>query len=124
VALLVTVANVLVSVLYMVGYSYFINPGHEKQYYDDHIQIAAPYCSIVAGIPLMFLAGRWVSSWWRGEFGIKSALVVWLAYAVIDIAILLAAGVTSKIAILVTMSLLTKLGSIYLGAVSRVAHQG
>jgi hypothetical protein len=51
VALLVMIVNVVVSVLYMVVYSYVIDPGHDKQYYDDHIQIAAPYCSIVAGIP-------------------------------------------------------------------------
>jgi hypothetical protein len=43
----------------MVVYSYVINPGHEEKYYHDHIQVAAPYCSIVAGIPLMFLAGWW-----------------------------------------------------------------
>jgi hypothetical protein len=116
VALLVMVANVVVSILYMVVYSYLIDPGHEKPYYNDHIQVAAPYCSIVAGIPLMFLAGWWVGGWWRGEFAVKSALVVWLAYAVIDIAIVGAAGVTSKVAVLVAVSLITKLASIYLGA--------
>jgi len=116
VALLVMVVNVVVSVLYMVVYSYVIDPGHDKQYYDDHIQVAAPYCSIVAGIPLMFLAGLWVGGWWQNEFAIKSALVVWLAYAVIDIAILLGAGVSSKIAVLVAVSLLTKLASVYAGA--------
>jgi hypothetical protein len=101
----------------MVVYSYLIDPGHEPQYYNDHIQAAAPYCSIVAGIPLMFLAGRWIGRWWQGEFAIRSALVVWLAYAIVDIAILVGAGITSKIAVLAAISILTKLGSIYLGAV-------
>src|SRR5262245_4091148 len=99
VALLVLVVNVAASILYMVVYSYAINPGHEEQYYKDHIQVAAPYCSIVAGIPLMFLAGWWVSGWWEGEFAVKAALTVWLVYALIDIAILLAAGMTTKVAI-------------------------
>lgn len=54
-ALLAMIANIVVSVLYMVVYSYLIDPGHEKEYYDAHIQVAAPYSSIVAGIPLMFL---------------------------------------------------------------------
>ena len=116
VAVLVTVANVAASILYMVVYSYLIDPGHEKEYYDAHIQIAAPYCSIVAGIPLMFLAGWWVGSWWQGEFAVKSALVVWFAYAVIDLSIVLAAGLTSRMAILVAVSLVTKLAAIYLGA--------
>jgi hypothetical protein len=117
VALLVMVANVVVSVLYMVVYSYLIDPGHEKQYYDDHIQIAAPYCSIVAGVPLMFLAGWWISGWWEGEYAIRSAVIVWLAYAVIDVSIMLAAGLTSRIALLVAVSLITKLAAIYFGAV-------
>src|SRR5688572_28506571 len=117
IAVLVMIANIAVSVLYMVVYSYLIDPGHEKEYYDAHIQIAAPYCSIVAGIPLMFLAGWWVGGWWQGEFALKSALVIWLVYAVIDIAILLAAGVTSRIAVLVAISLVTKFAAIYFGAV-------
>ena len=117
VALLVMVANVAVSILYMVIYGYVIDPGHEPQYYNDHIQVAAPYCSIVAGIPLMFLAGWWVGGWWQGELGVKSGLVVWLAYAVIDLAIVLAAGgMTSSIAMLVGASLVTKLAAIYLGS--------
>ena len=116
IALLVMVANIVASVLYMVVYSYLINPGHEKEYYDAHIQVAAPYCSIVAGIPLMFLAGWWVGGWWRGEFAVKSALVIWLAYAVIDLAIAMAAGLTSSMAILVAVSLVTKLAAVYFGA--------
>src|SRR5687768_13992240 len=116
VAVLVTVANVAASILYMFVYGYIIDPGHEKEYYDAHIQIAAPYCSIVAGIPLMFLAGWWVGGWWQGEFAVKSALVIWFTYAVIDVAILLAAGLTSRMAILVAISLLTKLAAVYLGA--------
>jgi hypothetical protein len=117
VALLVLVVNVAVSILYMVVYGHLIDPGHEEQYYHDHIKVAAPYCSIVAGIPLMFLAGWWVGGWWESEFAVKAALVVWLAYALIDIGVLLAAGLTARIAVLVTVSLLTKLAAVYMGAV-------
>ena len=116
IAVLVMAANIAVSVLYMVVYSYLINPGHEKEYYDAHVQVAAPYCSIVAGIPLMFLAGWWVGGWWQGEFAVKSALVIWFAYAAIDIVIVLAAGLTPTTAILVAVSLVTKLAAVYLGA--------
>jgi hypothetical protein len=99
VALLVMVLNVAMSFLYMVVYGYLINPGHPKEYYDEHIKIAAPYCSIVAGMPLMFLAGLWVAGWGgpQGQLGVKAALVVWLAYAVIDLSIVLAAGCTSTV---------------------------
>ena len=116
VALLVLVVNVALSFLYMVVYSYLIDPGHEEQYYRDHIKVAAPYCSIVAGIPLMFLAGWWVGGWWEGAFAVKAALVVWLTYVLIDIGVLLAAGLTPRVAVLFAVSFLTKLAAVYLGA--------
>lgn len=116
VALLVLVVNVALSILYMVVYGHLIDPGHEEQYYHDHIKVAAPYCSIVAGIPLMFLAGWWVGVWWEGVFAVKAALVVWLTYALIDVGVLLAAGLTPRIAVLSAVSLLTKLAAVYLGA--------
>jgi len=118
VALLVMVANVLVSVLYMVVYGHLIDPGHEQAYYDAHIQVAAPYSSIVAGIPLMFLAGYWISGWWEGKFAVESALTVFLIYALIDFTVIMAAGFTSRIGVLFAISFATKLAAIYVGAVT------
>lgn len=115
VALLVMVVNVGGSILYMVVYGHLIDPGHEEQYYRDHIRVAAPYCSIVAGIPLMFLAGWWVGGWWEGELGTNAALAVGLTYALIDIAVLLSAGMTVRIAVLFAVSILTKLAAVYVG---------
>jgi hypothetical protein len=120
VAVMVMLANVTASVLYMVVYSYVIDPGHEPKYYNDHIQIAAPYCSIAAGIPLMFLAGWWVAGWWQRKPGIKAALLVWLAYTVIDLAVLLAVGVTLTLAIPFVVSVASKLSAAYFGARMRV----
>jgi hypothetical protein len=109
-ALGVMAVNVAVSILYMVVYSYAIDPGHEKAYYEAHVRIAAPYCSIVAGIPLMFLVGWWV--------GMRSAIVVWLVYTFIDVAVLASSGPTWRIGALVAVSLLTKLVAAYLGALA------
>ncbi|MFN0022213.1 MAG: hypothetical protein ACKVP0_28525 [Pirellulaceae bacterium] len=120
VALLVLVANVAASVLYMVVYGHVIDPGHESQYYNDHIQVAGPYCSIVAGIPLMFLAGWWVAGWWQRTPGVKAALCVWLAYVAIDLAVILAVGVTFTVGILFIVSFATKLAAAYFGALLRV----
>jgi hypothetical protein len=122
VAVLVLVANVAASVLYMVVYSYVINPGHTPQYYNDHIQVAGPYCSIVAGIPLMFLAGWWVADWWRPALGVRAAWIVWLAYAVIDLAVLLAAGMSMRVGLLFVASFVTKLAAVHFGARLRVAR--
>ncbi len=127
VGLLVLVVNIAMSVLYMVVYGHLINPGHPKEFYDEHIKVAAPYCSIVAGVPLMFLAGLWVAGWMGtggtggagGPLGVKAALVVWLSYAIIDLGLMLAAGwggMTPKICVLVGVSVLTKLAAVYAGA--------
>src|SRR5688572_25194576 len=109
-ALGVMAVNVAVSILYMVVYSHAIDPGHEKAYYEAHVRIAAPYCSIVAGIPIMFLVGWWV--------GMRPAIVVWLVYALVDVAVVAASGPTWRIGALVAVSLVTKLVSAYLGALA------
>ena len=123
VALLVMVANIAASILYMVVYGHVIDPGHEPQYYHDHIQVAGPYCSIVAGIPLMLLAGWWVAGWSQGKAGVRAALVVWLAYAVIDLSVLVAAGMTMRVGILFAVSFVTKLAAAWCGAWIRVRRQ-
>ena len=122
VAILVLVANVACSILYMVVYSYVIDPGHDPQYYNDYIQVAGPYCSIVAGIPLMFLAGWWVAGWWRRALGLRGAWIVWLAYTVIDLSVLLAAGMSMRVGLLFAVSFATKLAAIYFGARLRLAR--
>ena len=109
-ALGVMAANVAASILYMVVYSHVIDPGHDKAYYEAHVRIAAPYCSIIAGIPLMFLAGWWVGSW--------PAMLVWLIYALVDIAVVAASGLTPNMAVMVAISLITKLAAAYLGGVA------
>jgi len=120
VAVLVLILNVAMVFVYMVVYGHLINPGHPNEYYQEHVKIAAPYCSIVAGMPLFFLAGLWVAGWWEGQGGVKAALVMWLAYTIIDLAVSLAMGLaaamTPKLAVLVASSHLTKLAAVYLGA--------
>ena len=106
----VMVTNVAISFLYMVVYGHVIDPGHDQAYYNAHIQKAGPWCSLVAGIPLMFLVGRWV--------GMQPALIVWLIYTVVDLAIVVAWGATSRIGVVVALSYLTKLGAAYLGALA------
>ena len=127
VAVLVLVANVAASILYMVVYSYVIDPGHDAQYYNDHIQVAGPFGSIVAGIPLMFLAGWWVAGWWRRAPGVRAAWIVWLAYTVIDLAVLLAAGMSMGVGLLFVVSFATKLTAVQFGArlrIERAAEPG
>ena len=120
VSLLALVSNVIASVLYMVIYGYVIDPGHDPKYYQDHIQVAGPYCSIIAGIPIMFFAGWWVAGWWRRSLGVRGALTVWFVYGVIDLSLLLIAGLSMNVAILFVVSFATKLAAVYWGATTRL----
>jgi hypothetical protein len=113
-ALGVMAVNVAISILYMVVYSYVIDPGHDKAYYEAHVKIAAPYSSIVAGIPLMLFVGWWV--------GLRPAIVVWLIYAVLDVAMVAASGPTFRTGVLMAVSLLTKLVAVWLGALTAGAR--
>jgi hypothetical protein len=125
-ALAVLVVNVAISVLYMVVYSYLIEPGHDNAFYQAHVQFAAPYSSIVAGMPLMYLAGRWIGRRAPAGSAITSALSVWLIYAVIDLAALIPAA-TARLVPLVVISLVTKLAASFLGGVAakrRTANSG
>lgn len=114
----ILVVNVGLTVAYMFFYSYLVNPGHDERFYQEHVQIAAPYCSIVFGVPLFYFVCRWLGVRWEKDFAGTAAILVWLVYALIDAAILFASGLTLKIAGLMTISLLTKLISAYFGGLS------
>lgn len=114
-ALGVMILNVLIHVLYMVVYGYVIDPGHDEAYYQAYAQLRAPYSSIVAGMPLMFLAGRWIGTKFPKGNSVKAALLVWLVYFLIDFAVVVAVGALAQIALLFVASFATKLVAAYLG---------
>jgi len=118
-AITVMIINVAIHILYMVAYSYVINPGHDAAYYQAHAQVSAPYSSIVVGMPLMFLACRWIGRKFAARFVITAALLVWLVYFLIDITVvLLAAELSSRLALILLVSFVTKFAAAYLGGLA------
>jgi hypothetical protein len=117
-ALLCMVVNVVLSILYIAFYSYFINPGHDERFYQEYAGIAAPYCSIISGIPVFYFVCRWIGGKWESNFAVKAALLVWLVYALIDLSALTAAGWTIQLAVLSLVSMTTKLIAAYFGGIS------
>jgi cytochrome c biogenesis factor len=117
-AIFILIVNVSLSVAYMVFYSYLINPGRDEQFYQEHIKIAAPYCSIFFGIPLFYFVCRWIGGRWEREFAVKASIFVWIVYLLIDVAVLAAAGLTLKTVVPTAISLTTKLVSAYFGGIS------
>lgn len=100
-ALFAEILLIASTIIYMVLYSYLINPGHPKEFYEQHINSAAPWLSIFCGIPIFFLLASWLAR--RAAKSpvpatnirtsiIASAIGFWLIWALIDNSIMLAAG--------------------------------
>ena len=117
VALAIMVVNVLISVLVMVVYSYLIDPGHERAFYDAAARRIAPWSSVVFGAPLFFFAVRWLTRRRPDRKAMAFAATCFGFYAAVDIAVLLgeASWVASTVAI-AALSLVTKLIGALAGA--------
>ncbi len=129
-AVLVLVINVVVSLIVIETNVFLINPGRDDAYYQEYAETVAPYSSIIAGVPLMFLMCRRVGGWWEADFAIKAAILVWLVYAVIDVLVLLGAvmsvGVPTRMIVLTAISVTTKFAAAYFGGIvgSRRVQKG
>lgn len=117
-ALIVLIGNVGIHVLYMVAYSYLINPGQDMANYQAHAQFSAPYSSIVVGIPLMFLVCRWIGKKFAAESSVTAALLVWLVYFLIDLTVILFAGALGGLAFFFVISFATKFAAAYFGGLA------
>jgi hypothetical protein len=106
--LLVMAVNVGISYLWVAFYSLLIEPGHDAGYYQAYARVAAPYTSIVAGIPLVYLAGRWVARWGQREAPMRNAMALWAIYLGLDLAVMVGAGSLLSLAPLVVASFATK----------------
>ena len=91
-ALLVMAANVVVSIAVVWAYSTFVAPGLAVADYEAFAMRAAPVSSVVAGVPLMLLAGFLVARRRPLRSGLPPAAAVALLYIAIDAAIVTAAG--------------------------------
>lgn len=106
------IVNVLVSIVVVAVYAYFIDPGHPSEFYEEFAKFSAPYSSVFAGMPLMFVWCWWLSRKWD----LKSIIAIWIVYAIIDITVLSISGWTARLAVFAAVSLLTKLAAAVLGA--------
>ena len=117
-AIAVMVTNVAIHILYMVVYSYLINPGENAAHYQAHARLSAPYSSIVVGMPLLYLVCRWIGMRFHASSSLTAALLVWLVYFLIDITVLAFAGELGRMALLFVISFATKLAAAYLGGIA------
>lgn len=117
-AIAVLVGNVALYILYMVAYSYVINPGQDEAHYQAHAQLSAPYWSIIFGMPLMFFACRWIGKKFEARYSLTAALLVWLVYFLIDVTVIIFARELFNLALLFTISFATKFATAYFGGLA------
>jgi hypothetical protein len=117
-ALIVLIGNIGIHILYMVAYSYLINPGQDVAHYQAHAQYTGPYSSIIAGIPLMFLVCWWIGKKFAAESSVTAALQVWLVYFLIDLTVVVLAGGLGGMSLLLVISHATKFAAAYLGGIA------
>ena len=92
-AILTMITLVVISFLEVAIYSYVINPGHEASFYEAHAQITAPYISGIFGFIVFFLITRnWKKKGYPNLFTL--AILFPLTYVLLDIVVLLLAGMT------------------------------
>lgn len=115
-AIVVGILNVALFVGFMFVYGQLLNPGHDQAFYQAAAQRFGPIWSIVAGIPLMFLAGWWISSRPSQINGMVAAFLVWVVYFVLDLLIIAASGNLLHIFPLFFASFGTKLLAVLAGA--------
>jgi hypothetical protein len=116
IALALLVLNVAVAFGVVAVYSIAIEPGHDPSFYESAAQRIAPWSSVVAGIVLFFLAALWLA--WRraGRNGYLFAAAFALIYAALDVTIIVMSGAILLLGLIVTLSMLTKLGAALAGA--------
>ena len=109
VAVLAMVLNVAAAFLWVLIYSMLIAPGQDEAAYQAYAMRAAPWCSVIAGLPILLFAG-WLLARWHGG-GWRTGICAAVAYVVLDTLILLAAGALFANLAIEALSYATKLGA-------------
>lgn len=91
-ALAVMALNVAASFAMVLFYAIFVEPGHSEAFYEAFAMRSAPVSSVVAGVPLMFIAGMLIARRRERSAALIAAGAIALVYIVVDAAIIIAAG--------------------------------
>ena len=120
VAVAAMVVNVACAFLWVAIYSMLIAPGQEKAAYEAYAMRAAPWCSVIAGMPILFAAG-WLLTRWHGG-GWDTGIWAAVAYIVLDVVILAVAAGMAAFTPVVALSAVTKLAAAALGGALAARH--
>ena len=118
----VMVLNVAISVGVVWVYSTIVEPGRSASHYEAFAVTAAPASSVVAGIPLMLVAGFLLSRGRTARAALSAAGAMAVLYVVADVAIVLAADSGRHVWASEALSYSTKLLSALAGATLRACR--
>lgn len=93
-------------------YSYLIHPGETVAFYQRYAEASGPWLSLIVGMPIFFLAGRWIG-------GRATGLAMFGLFLACDLAVLLAYKASPPVMLIGASGYLTKLAATWLGAGSR-----
>jgi len=116
VAIAVMVLNVAISFGVVWLYSTCVNPGQPASFYEAFAMRVAPISSVIAGIPLMFVAGFLIAKRRPGRRGLLVAAAAAFLYIIIDTAFLLSADAGQGVWMWAALSHATKLLAALAGA--------
>lgn len=117
-AVLAEVAVIAAAFAWVTVYSYLIRPGLTLSDYEAYAEQASPWVSVIAGLPVFFLAARWAGGR-EPNSALPTAVALFGIYLVGDLAILLVSGPSVTVLLIGALGYLTKLLGCWLGARSR-----
>jgi hypothetical protein len=118
-ALAVMVLNVAISFGVVWAYSTFVASGQSLSHYEAFATTAAPVSSVIAGIPLMLLAGFLLAKGRTRRDALLAAGLCALVYILLDLAILIGAHASGAVWGWAALSQATKLLAALAGAARR-----
>jgi hypothetical protein len=120
IAVALLVLNVLIAILIVLGYRFFIEPGHPDAFYEEAALRIAPWCSHIFGTALFLGAGYLFTKRNPQRNGFLFALTFTVFYAIIDAASVGFAGLLSvEFALSMLAKLLAALGGAFFAARKR-----
>lgn len=82
--------GILCTIVWVAFYSAVLSPGEDLAFYEDYAMRSAPMIGVIAGVPILLSAGWFIAHNLGQREGWRAGALVGIAYAVIDLVLLLA----------------------------------
>ncbi|HEX8217469.1 MAG TPA: hypothetical protein VF577_08380 [Allosphingosinicella sp.] len=113
-ALLLHIVMITLAVAWVAFYSYVLDPGHDRGFYEAYAGRSSPIVSLIAGGPVFYLASAWLT---RRRGNARSAWIAAALYLVSDLAVFAAVGgIAATVALAFLSGAVLKLAGTALGA--------